>query len=224
MIVVNTLLHGGGTHIARFVLLWMDIGLTSDFLHVLVHLMKFNSCYLDQNVSIMVQKICQLCNRTTSSTDIEVALQVLDAVVCYNCLPSDSLTESCWKLMRKVLGTHLGHSAIYTMCRIMEERVYMEDAPLLRGAVFFVGMALWGAHRLPALKNPPKLVLLSFYKATSCANEVVSYEVVLSITSLIKKCSKELGEKLGEKVKKSNETRITWREYEKILFETVVVF
>lgn len=102
----------------------------------------------------------------------QVALQVLDAVVCYNCLPSDSLTifiitlcrtvnvkefcEACWKvrnvgippppplhqintwtepqkgrpvghalcfqLMRKVLGTHLGHSAIYTMCRIMEEK------------------------------------------------------------------------------------------------------
>ncbi|KAF7659568.1 hypothetical protein LDENG_00296600 [Lucifuga dentata] len=194
--------------IARFVFLWMDIGLTSDFLHVLVNLVKFNSCYLDQNVSIMVQKICLLCNRTTSSTDIEVALQVLDAVVCYNCLPSDSLTvfiitlcrtvnvkefcESCWKLMRKVLGTHLGHSAIYTMCRIMEERVYMEDAPLLRGAVFFVGMALWGAHRLPALKNTPTLVLPSFYKAMSCANEVVSYEIVLSVTRLIKKYGKEL--------------------------------
>uniref|UniRef100_A0A1A8ITX1 Tuberin n=1 Tax=Nothobranchius kuhntae TaxID=321403 RepID=A0A1A8ITX1_NOTKU len=194
--------------IAPFVLLWMDIGLTSDFLHVLVNLVKFNSCYLDQNVSVMVQKICLLCNRTTSSTDIEVALQVLDAVVCYNCLPSESLTifiitlcrtvnvkefcESCWKLMRKVLGTHLGHSAIYTMCRIMEERVYMEDAPLLRGAVFFVGMALWGAHRLPALKNTPTLVLPSFYKAMSCANEVVSYEIVLSITRLIKKYGKEL--------------------------------
>uniref|UniRef100_A0A8C5E2T3 Tuberin-like n=1 Tax=Gouania willdenowi TaxID=441366 RepID=A0A8C5E2T3_GOUWI len=194
--------------IARFVLLWMDIGLTSDFLHVLVNLVKFNSCYLDQNVSIMVQKICLLCNRTTSSTDIEVAIQVLDAVVCYNCLPSDSLTvfiitlcrtvnvkefcESCWKLMRKVLGTHLGHSAIYTMCRIMEERMYMEDAPLLRGAVFFVGMALWGAHRLPALKNTPTLVLPSFHKAMSCANEVVSYEIVLSITRLIKKYGKEL--------------------------------
>ncbi|KAM9769671.1 tuberin isoform 2-T2 [Menidia menidia] len=194
--------------IARFVLLWMEIGLTSDFLHVLVNLVKFNSCYLDQNVSIMVQKICLLCNRTTSSTDIEVALQVLDAVVCYNCLPSDSLTvfiitlcrtvnvkefcESCWKLMRKVLGTHLGHSAIYTMCRIMEEKLYMEDAPLLRGAVFFVGMALWGAHRLPALKNTPTLVLPSFDKAMSCANEVVSYEIVLSITRLIKKYGKEL--------------------------------
>lgn len=42
----------------------------------------------------------------------------------------------------------------------------MEDAPLLRGAVFFVGMALWGAHRLPALKNTPTLVLPSFYKVT----------------------------------------------------------
>ncbi|XP_016139827.1 LOW QUALITY PROTEIN: tuberin-like [Sinocyclocheilus grahami] len=183
--------------IARFVLLWMDIGLSSDFLHVLVNLVKFNSCYLDENVSLMVQKICLLCNRTTCSTDIEVALQVLDAVVCYNCLPSDALTvfiitlcrtvnvkefcESCWKLMRKVLGTHLGHSAIYTMCRIMEERVYSEDAALLRGAVFFVGMALWGAHRLPALKNTPTLVLPSFCKAMSCANEVVSYEIVLSI-------------------------------------------
>uniref|UniRef100_A0A672R4T4 Tuberin n=1 Tax=Sinocyclocheilus grahami TaxID=75366 RepID=A0A672R4T4_SINGR len=175
----------------------MDIGLSSDFLHVLVNLVKFNSCYLDENVSLMVQKICLLCNRTTCSTDIEVALQVLDAVVCYNCLPSDALTvfiitlcrtvnvkefcESCWKLMRKVLGTHLGHSAIYTMCRIMEERVYSEDAALLRGAVFFVGMALWGAHRLPALKNTPTLVLPSFCKAMSCANEVVSYEIVLSI-------------------------------------------
>uniref|UniRef100_A0A8C7L225 Tuberin n=1 Tax=Oncorhynchus kisutch TaxID=8019 RepID=A0A8C7L225_ONCKI len=194
--------------IAGFVLLWMDIGLTADFLHVLVNLVKFNSCYLDQNVSVMVQKICLLCNRTTASTDIEMALQVLDAVVCYNCLPSDSLTvfiitlcrtvnvkefcESCWKLMRKVLGTHLGHSAIYTMCRIMEERAYMEDSPLLRGAVFFVGMALWGAHRLPALKNTPTLVLPSFYKAMWCANEMVSYEIVLSITRLIKKYGKEL--------------------------------
>lgn len=101
--------------------------------------------------------------------------------------------------MRKVLGTHLGHSAIYTMCRIMEERsappitassfcglgssvecvfffpsrMYMEDAPLLRGAVFFVGMALWGAHRLPALKNTPTLVLPSFYKVMHESSHVI---------------------------------------------------
>ncbi|XP_064414804.1 tuberin isoform X2 [Latimeria chalumnae] len=194
--------------IALFVLEWMDMGLSAGFLQVLVNLVKFNSCYLDQNVSQMVHKICLLCNRTTSSTDIEVSLQVLDAVVCYNCLPSESLhefiitlcrtvnvkefCESCWKLIRKVLGTHLGHSAIYTMCRIMEDRLYMEDAALLRGAVFFVGMALWGAHRLLSLKNTPTSVLPSFFKAMTCTNAVVSYEIVLSVTRLIKKYGKEL--------------------------------
>ncbi|XP_071078113.1 tuberin isoform X2 [Desmodus rotundus] len=194
--------------LAEFVLQWMDIGLTSEFLLVLVNLVKFNSCYLDEYIASMVDMICLLCVQTVSSMDIEVSLQVLDAVVCYNCLPAESLPlfivtlcrtinvkelcEPCWKLMRNLLGTHLGHSAIYNMCRIMEDRAYMEDAPLLRGAVFFVGMALWGAHRLYSLKNSPTSVLPSFYEAMTCPNEVVSYEIVLSITRLIKKYRREL--------------------------------
>ncbi|XP_067859557.1 tuberin isoform X3 [Heptranchias perlo] len=194
--------------LSSFVLKWLEIGLTAEFLEALVNLVKFNSCYLDLIVAQIVHEICVLCNLTTVPTDIEVSLQVLDAVVCYNSLPSESLPgfiitlcrtvnvkefcESCWKLMRKVLGTHLGHSAIYTMCRIMEDKVHTDDAALLRGAVFFVGMALWGAHRLFTLKSTPTSVLPSFYKAMTSANAVVSYEIVLSITRLIKKYGKEL--------------------------------
>lgn len=40
---------------AEFVLQWMDIGLTSEFLLVLVNLVKFNSCYLDEYIASMVQ-------------------------------------------------------------------------------------------------------------------------------------------------------------------------
>ncbi|NXN14890.1 TSC2 protein, partial [Indicator maculatus] len=194
--------------LADFVRQWMDVGLSSEFLLVLVNLVKFNSCYLEDYVADMVHKICLLCIQTSSSMDIEISLQVLDAVVCYNCLPSENLPvfiitlcrtinvkelcEPCWKLMRNLLGTHLGHSAIYNMCRIMEDRAYMADAALLRGAVFFVGMALWGAHRLSSLKNSPTSVLPSFLKAMTCPNAVVSYEIVLSITRLIKKYGKEL--------------------------------
>ncbi|XP_069590695.1 tuberin isoform X4 [Ranitomeya imitator] len=194
--------------LAAFVLKWMDSGLSPDFLLVLVNLVKFHSCYLESYIAPMVQMICLLCNRTTSSYDIEVSLKVLDAVVCYNCLPSESipifvitlcrtinvkeLCETCWKLMRNLLGTHLGHSAIYTMSRIMEDKDYSEDAPLLRGAVFFVGMGLWGAHRLFCLKNSPISVLPSFIKAMNCPNAVVSYEIVLSITRLIKKYGREV--------------------------------
>ncbi|XP_063286542.1 tuberin isoform X2 [Pelobates fuscus] len=189
--------------LAAFVLQWMEHDLTPDFLLVLVNLVKFHSCYLEPYIAPMVQMICLLCNRTASSYDIEVSLQVLDAVVCYNCLPAESiptfvitlcrtinvkeLCEPCWKLMRNLLGTHLGHSALYTMSRILEDRVYMEDAPLLRGAVFFVGMGLWGAHRIFCLKNSPLSILPSFMKAMNCPNVVVSYEIVLSITRLIKK-------------------------------------
>ncbi|XP_066432658.1 tuberin isoform X2 [Eleutherodactylus coqui] len=194
--------------LAAFVLQWMEFALSPDFLLVLVNLVKFHSCYLESYIDPMVQMICLLCNRTTSSYDIEVSLKVLDAVVCYNCLPSESiptfvitlcrtinvkeLCESCWKLMRNLLGTHLGHSAIYTMSRIMEDKIYSEDAPLLRGAVFFVGMGLWGAHRLFCLKNSPISVLPSFLKAMNCPNAVVSYEIVLSIARLIKKYGREL--------------------------------
>nr|XP_033818858.1 tuberin isoform X2 [Geotrypetes seraphini] len=194
--------------LAEFVLQWMDVSLSSEFLQLLVNLVKFNSCHLHQYIAPMVQMICLLCNRTASSVDIEVSLKVLDAVVCYNCLPSESLPgfiitlcrtinvkelcEPCWKLMRNLLGTHLGHSAVYNMCRIMEDRMYMEDAAVLRGAVFFVGMALWGAHRLPSLKNSPTSVLPSFYKAMTFPDAVVSYEIVLSITRLIKKYGRDL--------------------------------
>ncbi|XP_055991187.1 tuberin isoform X2 [Sorex fumeus] len=194
--------------LADFVLQWMDVGLSSEFLLVLVNLVKFNSCYLDEHIASMVHMICLLCVQTVSPVDIEVSLQVLDAVVCYNCLPAESLPlflvtlcrtinvkelcEPCWKLMRNLLGTHLGHSAICNMCHIMEDRAYMEDAPLLRGAVFFVGMALWGAHRLYSLRNSPASVLPSFYEAMTCPNELVSYEIVLSITRLTKKYRREL--------------------------------
>ncbi|XP_058013384.1 tuberin isoform X8 [Ahaetulla prasina] len=194
--------------LAEFVLQWMKVGLTSEFLLVLINLVKFNSCYLDDYIAGMVYMICALCIQTSSAVDIKVSLQVLDAVVCYNCLPSEilpmfiitlcwtinvkELCEPCWKLMRNLLGTHLGHSAIYNMCRIMEDRTYMADAVLLRGAVFFVGMALWGAHRLQSLKNSPTSVLPSFLKAMSAPNAIVSYEIVLSITRLIKKYGKDL--------------------------------
>uniref|UniRef100_A0A8C6XMY8 Tuberin n=1 Tax=Naja naja TaxID=35670 RepID=A0A8C6XMY8_NAJNA len=194
--------------LAEFVLQWMKVGLTSEFLLVLINLVKFNSCYLDDYIAGMVYMICALCIQTSSAVDIKVSLQVLDAVVCYNCLPSEilpmfiitlcwtinvkELCEPCWKLMRNLLGTHLGHSAIYNMCRIMEDRTHMADAVLLRGAVFFVGMALWGAHRLQSLKNSPTSVLPSFLKAMSAPNAIVSYEIVLSVTRLIKKYSKDL--------------------------------
>ncbi|KAL7978998.1 hypothetical protein Chor_015022 [Crotalus horridus] len=40
--------------LAEFVLQWMKVGLTSEFLLVLINLVKFNSCYLDDYIAGMV--------------------------------------------------------------------------------------------------------------------------------------------------------------------------
>ena len=69
--------------------------------------------------------------------------------------------------MRNLMGTHLGHLSIYSMCCLMQSEEFVTDGALLRGAVFFVGMALWGSQRIPTLKHAPASVLPSFLHALS---------------------------------------------------------
>ena len=44
--------------------------------------------------------------------------------------------------MRNLLGTHLGHSALYTLCQIIQVSTSHTDIALIRGAVFFIGKLL----------------------------------------------------------------------------------
>jgi len=53
--------------------------------------------------------------------------------------------------MLRLLGTHLGRSAIYTMCILIQERSGGQDALLLRGAVFYISMSMWGIRRVESL-------------------------------------------------------------------------
>lgn len=55
----------------------------------------------------------------------------------------DSLTETCSKVTKNLLGTHLGNSAIHTMCGFMEssdER--FDNETLVRGAVVLGNLLL----------------------------------------------------------------------------------
>ncbi|XP_071965999.1 tuberin-like isoform X2 [Antedon mediterranea] len=196
-----------------FLLVWMpDIisyGRTSEFLPVLINVIKYNSCYLDDDiVEGLVKHTCLVCRLPQTEVDIDQALSVLDAVVCYRNLPTESLQrfiitlcrllsvkkycEASWELMRKMLGTHLGHGGIYKMCCILEDRQNLHDPMLLKGAVFFIGMALWGARRVSSLKHNPTSILPSFKQALYCKNASVDYEVGLTIHRLVKKYGRHL--------------------------------
>jgi tuberous sclerosis protein 2 len=67
-----------------------------------------------------------------------------------------------FQVMRNLLGTHMGHSALYTMCRILEDPGAAHDVCLLRGAVFHVNMGLWGTKRVTRLMCTFSSVLPSF--------------------------------------------------------------
>ncbi|ELT92478.1 hypothetical protein CAPTEDRAFT_148419 [Capitella teleta] len=133
----------------------------------------------------------------------------MDTVLCYTYLPSDALhpvtvclckivnvekfSQDTWMLMRKLLGTHLGHSGIYTMCSLLQDKLVQLRLNLMRGAVFFIGMALWGSKKVVSLKHPPSAVLPFFKQAleNSAVSGILAYEVVLSCQRLIGKYGQE---------------------------------
>ncbi|BFZ02892.1 hypothetical protein BsWGS_05930 [Bradybaena similaris] len=197
----------------QFLLRWMpdvvSAGYTSTFLPILLNVIKYNAAYVDEEImSGLVQQTCMIPNRTRSDDEITKCLQVLDAIICYSYLPSDSLyhfvaalchtvdkapySEKSWELMRKLLGTYLGHSAIFTMCCMLQDKRQPVDVLLLRGAIFFTGMALWGSRRVTTLKHTHASVLPSFLQALSHENSIVAYEVVLNLQRLVTKYGKDL--------------------------------
>lgn len=91
--------------------------------------------------------------------------------------------------MRNLLGTHMGHCALYTMCRLLQDTNFQRDVRLLRGAVFYVNMGLWGTHRIPKLECTPASVLPSFYQV--CVNTYIAIYIcrcahVCAIFNIIK--------------------------------------
>ncbi|KAH9503979.1 Tuberous sclerosis 2-like protein [Bulinus truncatus] len=187
----------------------LSAGYISSFLPVILNVIKYNAAYLDEEImSGIVKQTCMIPNRSRSDEELTKCLQVLDAVVCYSYLPSDSLyhfvaalchtvdkkdfSEKSWELMKKLLGTYLGHSAICTMCSMLQDKSQPVDVLLLRGAIFFTGMALWGSRRVTTLKHTFTSVLPSFLQALSHKNSIVAYEVVLNIQRLVHKYGKDL--------------------------------
>lgn len=50
--------------------------------------------------------------------------------------------------MRKLLGTHMGYSAIYLICQMFSKDVSQNNPGLIRGGLFYVNMALWSHNHI----------------------------------------------------------------------------
>ncbi|XP_076800613.1 tuberin-like [Clavelina lepadiformis] len=215
MLIVNALTDHGkniymleqeiGPHLVQ----WMDqLGGDEVYLSLLLNIIKFNSSHLGREiVKGIVQHLCDHANSPSSIKELQSLLKVLDAIICYNSLPQEclqgviftmcravSLKEMCdqsWKLMRNLLGTHLGHSCIGIMCQILESEPY-EDFSVSRSAVFFIGMGLWGSKCVTSLMYKPQSILPSFQYSLKSRNAVVGFEIALTCQRLVKKFGHDL--------------------------------
>ncbi|XP_075973057.1 tuberin-like isoform X2 [Anticarsia gemmatalis] len=117
--------------------------------------------------------------------------------------------QNSWKLMRNVMGADMGHAALQEMVDILRSGSSggaastgpaggaaqdEGDAGLVRGAVFYINMALWGPRRVPTLKVSFLAVLPAFLKALERNQPVVTYEVVVSVQSVVTRVPQELSE------------------------------
>lgn len=185
----------------------------NEFLNLVVNVIKYNVAYLDEARTVeLLRDTCHICTKTKSEDDIKLCLQIIEAMLCYSYLPSGSLrhvtTTLCliltvkslcdlaWKLMRKLLGTHLGHAAVSTLCSLLQDRSrehivtgggsHQQHELVARGAVFMLGMGLWGTERVTSLKHSAAAILPSLLKAVECNSGIVSYEVAMALQRLVR--------------------------------------
>ncbi|CAA9997539.1 unnamed protein product [Nesidiocoris tenuis] len=168
-----------------------------DLLGILINVIKYHASYIDEDImATIVKSTCVLCLKSTDERIVLQCLHVFDAVVCYSELPVESLptfiSTLCravnleiycppsWKIMKNLLGTHLGYSSLCTMMAILRSNTSLKDPGLLRGAVFYINMALWSSSKIEKLKITPMAVLPSFIYESSIARLIKHYSIKIS--------------------------------------------
>lgn len=193
-----------GPYLAKMISRAMESGRSVEYLTMVMNMIKHNAAYLDESVLFqIIHGCCQTATTSKQLTVTELSLESLNAVVCYSALPPSTLpifiTTLCTTLnisrldkqslemMLRLLGTHIGHAAIYTLCTVLQERKHWNNPLVLRGAVFYISMSLWGVRKIESLQVSFGSVLPSFRVVSECPHTIVIYEVILSLKRLILK-------------------------------------
>ncbi|XP_065337125.1 tuberin [Cloeon dipterum] len=194
------------TEVAPFLLSWMaevsHANKTNDLLSLLVNVVKYNAGFVeDEIISGLIQNACFLCSWSQHEEVVFSSLALLDVIVCYsqispnmletfvftlcNLVNNKTYSQSCWKIMKKVLGTHVGHSALFQMISLLKDRKFSNNSMMLRGAIFYVSMGMWGGQKVTSLNTTACTVLPAYMEAIKHGHTVVTYEVLICLHKLI---------------------------------------
>lgn len=188
--------------------------LTASYLELIVNIIKFNTAYIDRDIVIgIVNRVCNdVCLTFINDRDTFLqCLYVIETVICYTVFPNEILApciivlcravnseiylEPSYKIMRNLMGTQLGYASLLTMTNMLNDSRYYVDSQVLRGAVFHINMNLFGSNSsLHSGVKYSSTVLSSYLKVLRSGYIIVTYEVILSMQTLINKCGKDLSE------------------------------
>ncbi|GBN97106.1 Tuberin [Araneus ventricosus] len=184
-------------------------GREAEFLAFVFNVIKYNAAYLDDDmIESFIRHINKLCSYSKRDEDVQESLSVLDAILLYSHLPKTALhlfictlcitvnlekfVSISWKQMRNLMGTNIGHTVIHYLCVILQDVVHHPDSRIVRGAVYFIGNALWGPNKVQTLTHPPSTIIPSFLKAVGRKDKIVAYEVILALNKLLMEHGDEL--------------------------------
>eukprot|EP01117_Protostelium_nocturnum_P006881 TRINITY_DN2467_c0_g1_i3.p1 TRINITY_DN2467_c0_g1~~TRINITY_DN2467_c0_g1_i3.p1 ORF type:complete len:1554 (-),score=306.75 TRINITY_DN2467_c0_g1_i3:98-4759(-) len=173
------------------------------------NLMKYNFGLLEERTIIgLLNSICHICDNATTVVLMENCLRFFDIIVRYGHIPSSCLTiiisslcrtvnverfcQSSWHILTNVLKSDYGYQGIKSLCSILLDPNNQSTINLLRGAIFFLGMSVWGSQRISTLSISPSSVLPPLLYVLSSNQNIIYYEVLLSVNRLLKKYGSEL--------------------------------
>lgn len=190
-----------GAFLLHFLPKISQLQLMKDFLPFLLNVIKFNSAYVDANiVDGVVRNLCALVISSLDSGEILQIISVFEAIICYSNLPNESIviftstlcrlvnvstySNPSWKVMRNLIGTYLGTTTLYTLIHCLQSS---NDATLLRGGIFFIGMVLWTDRPANCPNCPPAVILPALNEALKHSqNPLVVFETGLSLLKLVR--------------------------------------
>ncbi|KAF7725921.1 Tuberous sclerosis 2-like protein [Apophysomyces ossiformis] len=184
----------------------------SELLHLLTCLGKFNFAMFEESeVADMISATRRAFSSTSHPGDLQACLAFTDVVIRYRFVPFDALKPFLeilcaavmlpddlipnkavilWPIFTNLLLSHCAHSAILTLCKLLEEPVEsgLGEETLANGAILLLSETAWG-HKsrtsADAYMVSDAILLMYLRRCALQHNNSVNANVLKSLTLLV---------------------------------------
>lgn len=171
---------------------------TADVLPLLANILKFNHASLDSELIVSLLK-----SLSPLTNDLKF-LEFYDTIIRFGAVPHNGVVEVCrllgrlvnieiycvkaWQVVHIMLRSKQSATTLACLVAMMTEKV-----DVTHGAIFCLGMAVWGAERVETLLAPFTTLLRKFLVCVETRLDVLlDQEILLSLQSLLFKFGSSL--------------------------------